>query len=50
MNAISTPFIDKLDATYASVKKDSKERENANVKDFKMHLNYVKVDLPETDS
>ena len=48
INAIGTPFIDKLDATYASVKKGSKERKN--VEDFKMHLNYVQVNLPETDS
>ena len=50
MNAIVTPLIDKLDATYASIKKGSQEREKANVEDFKMHLNCVKVDLPETDN
>ena len=48
MNALHTPFSDKLDATYASVKRDSKE--TAKVEGFKMHLNYVKLDLQETDS
>ena len=43
MNAIGTPFIDKLDAANASVKKGSKEREKTNLEDVKMHLNYVKV-------
>ena len=48
MNALHTPFNDKLDATYSSVKKGSKE--TAKVEDFKMHLNYVILDLQETDS
>ena len=34
MNALHTPFNDKLDATYSSVKKGSKE--TAKVEDFKI--------------
>lgn len=37
-----------MDATYARVQKAT-ERENVNVKDPEMSLNYVKIDLPDTD-
>ena len=44
------PYSQKIDATYARVQKDFKDEEKVNnVQDHKIPLNYVKIDLPDTD-